>query len=114
MKVVAKYDFNGCQAAIQNKYSKEYDQIVSVIDSIDSALFSPMEINKAFEVEHNRFPFIHGRETMGWLVAWIKHLHNRRVTVHGLDFGIPAEMTDFPVWLDLCITMRYPSWERSL
>ena len=49
MKVVAKYDFNGCQAAIKNKYSKEYDQIVSVIDSIDSALFSPMEITKAFE-----------------------------------------------------------------
>ena len=25
----------------------------------------------------------------------IKHLHNRPVTVHGLDFGIPAEMTAF-------------------
>ena len=24
-----------------------------------------------------------------------KHLHNRLVTVHGLDFGIPAEMTSF-------------------
>ena len=67
MKVVAKYDFNGGQVAIQNKYSKEYDQIVKVINSIDSALFktkesyektlnrkilrSPMEITKAFEKE---------------------------------------------------------------
>ncbi len=25
----------------------------------------------------------------------IKHLHNRLVTVHGLDFGIPAETTAF-------------------
>ena len=33
----------------------------------------------------------------------IKHLHNRLVTVHGLDFGIHAEMTAFP---DLCKTMR--------
>ena len=31
-------------------------------------------------------------------------LHSRLVTVHGLVFGIHAEMTDFPVWLDLCIT----------
>ena len=26
---------------------------------------------------------------------WIKHLNNRLVTVNGLDFGIPAEMTAF-------------------
>ncbi len=65
LKIVAKYDFNGGRAAIENKYSKEYDQIVAVIDSIDSGLFktkesyektmngkmlfSPMEINKAFK-----------------------------------------------------------------
>ncbi|PZN78132.1 MAG: hypothetical protein DM484_13410 [Candidatus Methylumidiphilus alinenensis] len=30
----------------------------------------------------------------------IKHLCNRQITVHGLDFGIHAEMTDFPAWLD--------------
>ncbi|MCX7110376.1 MAG: hypothetical protein NTX45_09655 [Proteobacteria bacterium] len=44
---------------------------------------------------HNRCPCIYGRETKAWQVALIKHLHNRLVTVHGLDFGIPAEMTDF-------------------
>ena len=31
----------------------------------------------------------------------IKHLCNRQITVHGLDFGIHAEMTDFPAWLDI-------------
>ncbi len=32
---------------------------------------------------------------MGWKVALIKHLRDRRVTVHGLDIGIPADMTEF-------------------
>ena len=32
------------------------------------------------------------------------------LTVHGLDFGIHAEMTDFPVWLDLCITTNAGAW----
>ncbi len=32
-------------------------------------------------------------------------LHNRQTTVHGLDFGIPAEMTAFPACPDLCMTM---------
>lgn len=65
MKVVAKYNFNAGQAAIDNKYTNEYNQIVAVIDSIDSALyktkerynnsmnykmlFYPKEINKAFK-----------------------------------------------------------------
>ena len=35
------------------------------------------------------------------------HLHSRLVTVHGLDFGIPAEMTAFP---DLCITASEGAW----
>ena len=65
MKVVAEYDFNGGQSAIESKYSDEYSQIVSVITSIDSdlfktkenhesftngnMLFSPTKISKAFE-----------------------------------------------------------------
>jgi len=38
-------------------------------------------------------------------------LHNHLVTVHGLDFGIPAEMTAFPAFPDLCITARAGAWE---
>jgi len=41
---------------------------------------------------------------MGWQVAWNKHLHNRLATIHGLDFGIHAEMTGLQ---HLCITARY-------
>jgi len=36
----------------------------------------------------------------------IKHLRDRLVTVHGLDFGIHAEMTAFSAYPDLCKTMR--------
>ena len=39
------------------------------------------------------------------------HLHSRLVTVHGLDFGIPAEMTAFPAFPGLCITARVLAWE---
>ena len=60
---------------------------------------------------YNRYACNREHETTGWQVAWINHLHNRLATVHGLDFGIHAEMTDFPVWLDLCITMSAPVWE---
>ncbi len=40
-------------------------------------------------------------------------LVQRLVTVRGLDFGIPAEMTDFLAWPDLCITARAGAWERA-
>ncbi|PZN78680.1 MAG: hypothetical protein DM484_12430 [Candidatus Methylumidiphilus alinenensis] len=45
--------------------------------------------------DHDRCPGVQGRETTGWQVILIKHLHNWLATVHGLDFGIPAEMTAF-------------------
>ena len=44
--------------------------------------------------------------TRAWQVALIKHLHSQLVTVHGLDFGIHAEMTAFLAWLNICITME--------
>ena len=62
---------------------------------------------------YDRCPCNREHETTGWHVTWFKHLHNRLVTVHGLDFGIHAEMTDFPVWLDLCITIRAGAWEPA-
>ena len=43
----------------------------------------------------------------------IKHLCNRQITVHGLDFGIHAEMTDFPAFPSLCITSRAGAWEPA-
>lgn len=70
MKIVAKYDFNGGKAVVENKYSAELKQIESVINSIDSTLyktkestektmmgrmlFSPMELNKAFKREFSK------------------------------------------------------------
>lgn len=67
MKIVAKYDFNGGRAAVQNKYAAEFAQIEAAINAIDSTLyktkestektmmgrmlFSPVEINKAFKRE---------------------------------------------------------------
>lgn len=67
MKIVAKYDFNGGKAAVQNKYAAEFAQIETAINAIDSTLyktkestektmmgrmlFSPVEINKAFKRE---------------------------------------------------------------
>ncbi|PZN86461.1 MAG: hypothetical protein DM484_00865 [Candidatus Methylumidiphilus alinenensis] len=51
---------------------------------------------------------------MGWQVAWIKHLHNLLITFHGLDFGIHAEMTAFPVYPDLCITTSSAHQSRTM
>ena len=67
MRIVAKYDFNGGKAAVQNKYTAEFAQIEAAINAIDSTLyktkestektmmgrmlFSPVEINKAFKRE---------------------------------------------------------------
>ena len=51
---------------------------------------------------------------MAWQVAGIKHFHNRLATVHGLDFGIPAEMTAFPACPDLCIKTSAPRGNASL
>jgi len=52
-------------------------------------------------------------KSAGWYIALIKHLRNLLITVHGLDFGIPAEMTTFPAFPDLCITMRAGAWEPA-
>ncbi len=57
---------------------------------------------------HDRRPCIHKPKIIAWQVSSIKHLRSRLVTVHGLDFGIRAEMTTFLAWLDLWITMRTP------
>lgn len=70
MKIVAKYDFNGGKKAVEEKYSSEFAQIVTIINSIDSSLykikestektmmgkmlFAPKEINKAFKTEFLR------------------------------------------------------------
>ncbi len=67
MKIVARYDFNGGEAAVQQKYATEFAQIQSVINAIDASLyktkestektmmgemlFSPSELNKAFKYE---------------------------------------------------------------
>lgn len=67
MKIVAKYDFNGGKAAVQNQYAAELTQIEAVIHAIDSRLyktkkstektmigkmlFAPFELNKAFKRE---------------------------------------------------------------
>ncbi len=67
MKIVATYDFNGGQAAVEKNYSQEFEQITAVIGAIDAnlyktkkskektmkgkMLFSPMELNKAFKSE---------------------------------------------------------------
>lgn len=39
MKIVAKYDFNGGESAIENKYHVEFSQIESIINSIDLSLY---------------------------------------------------------------------------
>jgi len=41
---------------------------------------------------------VQGCKSAGWYIALIKHLRNLLITVHGLDFGIPAEMTAFPAF----------------
>ena len=43
MKIVAKYDFNGGKAAVQNKYAAEYAQIETAINAIDSTLYKTKE-----------------------------------------------------------------------
>jgi hypothetical protein len=38
---------------------------------------------------------VHGRQTLAYYIAQMKHLYKLQVTVHGLDTGIPAGMTAF-------------------
>ena len=45
---------------------------------------------------HDKCPCIQEHETTGWQAILIKRMCNRLDTVHGLDFGIPAEMTGLP------------------
>jgi len=45
---------------------------------------------------------LQGCKSAGWYIALIKHVRNLQVTIHGLDFGILAEMTAILAWLDLC------------
>ena len=70
MKIVAKYDFNGGKAAVQDRYAAEFRQVESVIQSIDAnlyknkestektmmgkMLFSPIELNRAFKREFSK------------------------------------------------------------
>jgi hypothetical protein len=65
MKIVAQYDFNGGYANVMNRYSREFNEIKSAIESINAEsfktkvseektmpgrmLFSPSEINKEFK-----------------------------------------------------------------
>lgn len=49
LKIVAKYNFKSWKAAIENSYSKEYYQIISVINSIDSELIINKESRKKYE-----------------------------------------------------------------
>ena len=60
-------------------------------------------------------PCLSNHETLrtGLQISSGCHLRNRKITVHGLDFGIHAEMTAFLAWLDLCITARAGAWERA-
>jgi hypothetical protein len=76
LKIVAKYDFNGGKAAVENKYAAEFEQIESVINAIDTRLYktkestektmmgrmlySPSELNKAFKREFSK------AENGGW------------------------------------------------
>ncbi len=43
MKIVAKYDFNGGKAAVQDRYAAEFKQVESVIQSIDANLYKNKE-----------------------------------------------------------------------
>lgn len=67
MKIVAKYDFNGGKAAIEEKYKLEFQEIEKIISSVDAdiyktkkseevtmegkMLFAPLKLNKAFKAE---------------------------------------------------------------
>jgi len=62
---------------------------------------------------HDRCPCNREHETTAWHVTRIKHLHKRLVTVHGLDFGIPAEMTAFKACPGLCRTARDEALEQE-
>lgn len=106
MKIVATYDFNGGKNVVLTKYIREFSQIESVIDSIDSKLyktkestektmkgkmlFSPVEINKAFKTEFLK-------------IGWSNHKVNCKY-IHGeyLDGYIPAKLSKvnlFVIWI---------------
>ncbi|MDR2105078.1 MAG: hypothetical protein LBP51_04905 [Deferribacteraceae bacterium] len=69
MKIVAEYDFNGGKKVLSERYVEEYDEIVTVINSVDALfyknkvsneitmkgklLFSPIELNEAYKKEFN-------------------------------------------------------------
>jgi hypothetical protein len=105
MKIVAKYDFNGGKAAVQNKYAAEFSQIEAAINAIDSSLyktkestektmmgrmlFSPVEINKAFKRELAK-------------TGWSNHKVNCDY-IHGeyLDGYIPAKKNGMKPFRDM-------------
>lgn len=105
MKIVATYDFNGGKNVVLTKYIREFSQIESVIDSIDSKLyktkestektmkgkmlFSPVEINKAFKTEFLK-------------IGWSNHKVNCKY-IHGeyLDGYIPAKLSKVKPFRDM-------------
>nr|WP_294513342.1 BglII/BstYI family type II restriction endonuclease [uncultured Bilophila sp.] len=71
MKIVAEFDFNGGKSAVETKYSKEFSEIVNVVNAVDALscknkeshevtmdgriLFSPKELNKKFKEEFKKY-----------------------------------------------------------
>ena len=50
---------------------------------------------------------------MAYYIAQMKHSFNRQVTVHGLDFGIRAEMTVFVGVVGLVYNDESRAWEPA-
>ena len=73
----------------------------SSVQKVDRATATPLPDIPTSGVRQRDEP-----DLLDWQVVLIKHLRNRLDTVHGLVFGIPAEMTAFPAFPDLCITAR--------
>ena len=111
MKIVAKYDFNGGEAAVATNYAAEYVEIEAAINAINSALyktkasaestmpgqmlFSPIEINAAFKRElsktgwvNYKVPcnYVHGQYLPGYIPAKTSHVKPFR----DMDFVKPS------------------------
>ena len=58
---------------------------------------------------------VQGWQTLAYYIAQMKHSFNRQVTVHGLDFGIRAEMTVFVGVVGLVYNsmFKFLNWLKS-
>jgi hypothetical protein len=56
---------------------------------------------------------VQGWQTLAYYIAQMKHSFNRQVTVHGLDFGIRAEMTVFVGVVGLVYNDESRAWEPA-